>query len=147
MRILGILVIMSAVALLAAACGGGAAPAQNAPAPTSPPVVAPTTAPAPVSTTTPSRDVEKVSLEDPSGSGAYKFGPSEFTFSVGDTITLELTSEGEFHTFTVDDLGIDVSVDAGQTETLTFAFDEAGTFDLICIPHEALGMVGTITVR
>ena len=147
MRILATLVIMSAVALLAAACGGGAAPAQNAPTPTSPPVVAPTTAPAPVSTTAPTGDVEKVSLEDPGGSGAYMFGPSEFTFSVGDTITLELTSEGEFHTFTVDDLGIDVSVDAGQTETLTFTFDEAGTFDLICIPHEALGMVGTITVR
>ena len=75
------------------------------------------------------------------------FDPSEFTFSVGDTITLQLTAEGEFHTFTVDDLGIDVSVEPGQPAALTFTFDRAGTFDLICIPHEFQGMVGTITVR
>ena len=42
---------------------------------------------------------------------------------------------------------IDVVVDSGATETVTFTFDQAGTFQLICIPHERLGMVGTITVR
>ena len=75
-----------------------------------------------------------MSLQDSGGSGAYLFGPADLTFSVGDTITLELTSEGEFHTFTVDDLGIDVGVDPGSTKTL------------ICVPLEVLGMVGTITV-
>jgi plastocyanin len=88
-----------------------------------------------------------VSLQDSGGSGAYLFGPADLTFSVGDTITLELTSEGKFHTFTVDDLGIDVGVDPGSTETLEFTFAEAGTYTLICVPHEVLGMVGTITVQ
>lgn len=145
MKLLATPIIVSAAALLLVACGGGAAPAPTSPEPTSQPaIIAPTTPPAPEA---PAGDVQKVSLQDPGGSGAYIFDPADLTFGVGDTVTLELTSEGEFHTFTVDDLGIDVPVDAGATETLTFTFDTAGTFDLICVPHEALGMVGTITVQ
>lgn len=83
---------------------------------------------------------------DPDGSG-YVFDPSEFNFSVGETVSFILTAETEFHTFTVDELGIDVGVDPGETETLTFTFDEAGEYYLYCIPHESLGMTGTITVR
>ena len=88
-----------------------------------------------------------MSLQDPSRNGAYIFSPSDLTFSVGDTITLELTSEGESHTFIVDDLGIDVGVDPGSTETLEFTFAEDGTYILLCVPYEVLGMVGTITVQ
>ena len=75
------------------------------------------------------------------------FGPSEFTFNVGETVAFTLCAETEFHTFTVEDLGIDVSVDGGSSETLSFTFDSPGAFRLICVPHEALGMTGTITVN
>jgi plastocyanin len=109
--------------------------------------IVPAAPPAPVDPPSPAGDVEKVSLQDTGRSGAYIFSPSDLAFSVGDTITLELTSEGESHTFTVDDLGIDVGVDPGSTETLEFTFAEAGTYTLICVPHEVLGMVGTITVQ
>ena len=88
-----------------------------------------------------------VSAQDPAGSGSYKFVKNEFTFSVGEKVQFKITSESEFHTFTVDDLGIDVAIDTGDTETLTFTFDKAGEYELICIPHGALGMVGTITVE
>ena len=77
----------------------------------------------------------------------YLFDPGDITVKVGETVTLKLTSENEFHSFTVDDLGIDVEVDAGTTEEITFTFSDAGTFELICIPHESLGMVGKITVQ
>ena len=75
------------------------------------------------------------------------FDPSEFSFDVGDTVAFTLCAETEFHTFTVGDLEIDVDVDGGKTERLIYTFDKAGTYDLICIPHQALGMVGTITVE
>jgi len=88
-----------------------------------------------------------VSAQDPSGTGEYKFADSEFTFSVGEKVQFKITSESEFHTFTVEDLGIDVALDAGDTETLTFTFDKAGEYELICIPHAALGMTGTIIVK
>ena len=92
-------------------------------------------------------DVVKVKNLDQGGSGEYKFVPSEYTFEVGETVTFEMSGETEFHTFTVDDLDIDESVDGGQTVTFTVKFDRAGTFKLICIPHEAFGMMGTITVK
>ena len=88
-----------------------------------------------------------VSAQDPAGSGNYNFVKNEFTFSVGEKVQFKITSESEFHTFTVNDLGIDVAIDAGDTETLTFTFDKAGEYELICIPHEALGMKGKITVE
>ena len=74
----------------------------------------------------------------------YLFNPTDITVKAGETVTLKLTSENEFHSFTVDDLGIDVEVDAGTTEEITFTFSDTGTFDLICIRHESLGMVGKI---
>lgn len=88
-----------------------------------------------------------VTNQDPAGSGSYKFDPSELTFSVGEKVEFTITAESEFHTFTVDDLGIDVAIDGGDTETLTFTFDKPGEYELICIPHEVLGMIGTITVE
>ncbi len=77
----------------------------------------------------------------------YLFNPADITVKVGETVTLKLTSGNEFHSFTVDELGIDVEVDAGTTEETTFTFSDAGTYELICIPHESLGMVGKIIVQ
>ena len=130
-------VSIAALSVVLVACGGGA------PEPTSQPAAP--SAPAP--SQPPSSDGVKVSLQDPGGSGDYMFNPADLTFSVGETVTFELKSDTEFHTFTVDDLGIDVEVDGGETQTLTFTFEEAGEFALVCIPHEFLGMTGTITVQ
>lgn len=88
-----------------------------------------------------------VNLEDPAKSGKYLYDPGEFTFKTDEEVTFVFTSEGEFHTFTVKDLDIDVAVDANATESLTFKFDQPGTYEVICIPHTALGMKGQITVQ
>ena len=90
--------------------------------------------------------VEIVS-EDPGGSGEYRFNPSELDFRVGETVTFSMTAESDFHTFTVDDLGVDESAAGGETATFTFTFDQVGIFELICIPHQVFGMVGTISVQ
>ena len=84
---------------------------------------------------------------DQNGSGEYRFDPSEFGFKVGQEVIFALVAQTEFHTFTVDDLGIDVSIEAGTTELITFKFDKAETYDLICIPHQSLGMTGQIVVE
>ena len=132
------------ISALIAYLRGLTAPLDGTPAP--PPPTLPAPAPPPPPPPAESRTVE-VSLEDPRGSGEYRFGPSQLTFDVGETVTFVLTSEAEFHTFTVDGLDIDVGVDGGTSETLTFTFDEPGAFPLICIPHQSLGMTGTVTVR
>ena len=88
-----------------------------------------------------------VAMQDIAGSGEYAYSPSEMTFSTGETVTFSLTSETEFHTFEVDDLDIYVEVEAGDTSTYTFTFDKPGTYELICTPHNAQGMIGSIVVN
>ncbi len=89
----------------------------------------------------------EVEMQDPGGSGEYIYSPANHKFKVGDEITFVLTSETEFHSFTIDDLNIDASVDAGEEQRVTITFDKAGTYPIICIPHETLGMIGEITVE
>ena len=152
-RFIPMAVVISIVSILLVACGSSPAPAPATPQPASPPVPPPAVAPAAPSAPTGSAPSDasgsqfEVTLSDPGGSGTYSFDPTDLTFDVGETVTFTLNSESEFHTFTVDGLGIDQPVGGGESASLTFTFDKAGTFDLICIPHEALGMVGTITVK
>ncbi len=75
------------------------------------------------------------------------FDPADLTFDAGETVDFTFVGESVFHTFTVEELGIDVDVNGGETVSFEFTFDEPGTYTLICIPHQALGMVGTITVQ
>ena len=85
--------------------------------------------------------------EDPGGSGAYKFNPSEFFFAVGETVDFTMTVETELHNFTVEELSIDEDTKPGEAVTFSYTFDRAGTYKFICIFHEVNGMVGTITVK
>lgn len=160
-RVLLALAILSVITALAAmACGGGTptASALVAPYPTTPPRMSPSPPPPAPTVAVPTPDTSEsgqaaggtpftVNLEDIGGSGEYKFDPTDMTFSVGETVTFTLTSETEYHTFDVEDLEIGVEVDAGDLQTFTFTFDEAGTYELLCIPHLIQGMVGTITVQ
>jgi len=88
-----------------------------------------------------------VTMQDPGGSGEYIYDPEDMSFSIGDKITLVLESETEFHTFTVEGLGIDVAVAGGAVDEVTYTFETAGTYEFICIPHKELGMVGKIVVN
>ena len=84
--------------------------------------------------------------QDPGGSGSYKFTPSEFNFKVGDEVAFTMTAESEFHTFTVDSLGIDEGVDLDESVSFSYTFDKAGTYELVCTVHFVEGMTGTIIV-
>ena len=152
------LAILAAVtlAVLAVACGGDEDPTPTPPPPPPPPppaaqVTTPADTPAPTSRVPDGcneGDIRfTVENQDPGGSGSYVFVPKEMSFDVGDTVCFNLSAETEFHTFTVDELGIDVDLEPGTKKTHTITFDKAGSFKLICIPHLALGMEGTITVQ
>ena len=157
MRRLLTIAILAAVtaALLAAACGSDPDPTpipQLSPPP--PPAAQPATpADTPASTASVAAgcsegDISfKVENQDPGGSGSYVFAPKDLTFNVGDSVCFSLSAETEFHTFTVDELGIDIDLEPGASKTHSFTFTKAGSFKLTCIPHEALGMVGTIKVQ
>ena len=88
-----------------------------------------------------------VNLLDNGGAGPFVFEPLDFSFKRGDIINFTFIADGAFHTFTVSDLDINVEVNAGETSGLDFEFTEPGTYKLVCIPHEAQGMIGEIVVE
>jgi plastocyanin len=137
--------LLGVTVLALAACTGNGQTITSTPTPTVTPTPTPTVTPTPTPTPCPT-NVDVVG-RDLSSSGLYTFDPEDITVCAGDTVTFKITSETEFHTFTVEALDIEVDVWAGETVELTFTFDKAGTYELICRPHQSVGMTGTITVR
>jgi hypothetical protein len=37
-------------------------------------------------------------------------------------------------------------IEGGTDGTFSFTFEEPGTYDYFCIPHESMGMIGSVTV-
>jgi nitrite reductase (NO-forming) len=74
------------------------------------------------------------------------FEPATITVAKGQTVKLTVTSTDTRHTFTIDELGIDIAVGAGQTATKEFTVEQAGTFAFYCaVPgHRGAGMEGTL---
>ncbi len=153
-RYVSFVLMLGAVLVALAACGGGDSPdptatptqAASPPAPTPAPATAPAPA-APAAPAAPTGAAVTVLNKDNGGRGPFEFAPTELTFDAGQTVSFAIVGESTFHTFTVEALGIDVEVNGSETVDFSFTFDTAGTYEVICIPHEALGMVGTITVN
>ncbi|MBI4298655.1 MAG: cupredoxin domain-containing protein [Chloroflexi bacterium] len=144
-KTIAVTVLTAFMLLLVAACGGGAKEEAT-------PKPAATKAPATTAETMmPAAGAVEVLLADKNN--VYIFKPDTFTFKVGQKVSLVLKSEGQFHTFTANDLTttegkkVDAQVLAGATANLEFTPSKAGTYKLTCLPHEALGMVGTIKVE
>ena len=117
------------------------------PPPPVPVVLATPTPEGPRATSTVDGTQITVDLLDNDGRGPYAYEPADFSFSVGETVTFTLSAEAVYHTFTIDGTSFDIDVDVGEVKEVTFTFDEPGTYNLICIPHELNGMVGVITVQ
>jgi nitrous-oxide reductase len=65
-----------------------------------------------------------------------KYGLNEFTVKQGDTVTITLTNietiRDMSHGFAVEDYGINLALDPGQTRTVTFVADKPGTHWYYC---------------
>jgi heme/copper-type cytochrome/quinol oxidase subunit 2 len=62
----------------------------------------------------------------------YAYSPAEISVQPGDKVTIELVSTDVVHGIYVDGYGHSVTADPGQTATLTFVADKAGSFRLRC---------------
>ncbi|MBU1178047.1 cupredoxin domain-containing protein [Patescibacteria group bacterium] len=80
---------------------------------------------------------------------SYGFLPTAITLTEGEKVKFEVTSLDVDHTFTVDELGINVQVKGGQTSTLEFTPSKTGTYDYYSSisGQKDSGMKGTITVE
>ncbi|MBI2918931.1 MAG: cupredoxin domain-containing protein [Chloroflexi bacterium] len=74
------------------------------------------------------------------------FTPSDITVKQGESVTVKLTSADVGHTFTIQELGINIQVGSGQTVTREIKIDRAGTYTFYCavLGHRAAGMEGTL---
>jgi plastocyanin len=95
-----------------------------------------------------------------------KFNPQEITVQTGETVTWK-NSSAVAHTVTAfsDAVPPDLYFSSGRAsneeqardriadeliqpdETFRFTFDEAGTYEYFCIPHESSGMIGMVVVE
>lgn len=147
----GIVMVVTAV-LGFTACGGGeeeAVPtATNTPAAVATATATATATPDDGGTSTNGGDGATgnvISIEQ--SENPYEFIPGTFTFDAGTTYTLSFSAPKEFHTFTVRGLDIDIFINAGETLETSITPSTVGQFELICVPHEGLGMTGSVTVQ
>jgi len=62
----------------------------------------------------------------------FAYSPSELKVNPGDTVTIQLVSTDVVHGLYIDDYGLSVEADPGQTTTLTFVADQPGSFRFRC---------------
>lgn len=77
----------------------------------------------------------------------FQFVPSELHIAPGTTVRWKNTTSN-YHTVTPDGHSAWTQWQtATMGETFEVQFDQAGTFRYYCMPHRALGMMGTIIVQ
>ena len=79
------------------------------------------------------------------GPTALSFSPQPLTISAGQTVCWQNTGSNS-HTVTSND-GTSFNANLGPGTIFSRTFSTAGSFPYHCIPHQASGMTGTITVQ
>lgn len=82
--------------------------------------------------------------------GMFYFKPNEIKVKKGETVTVKFTNKEGMHDFVVDEFNAKTKqIKAGETETISFVADKAGTFEYYCSvgEHRAKGMVGKLIVE
>ena len=74
------------------------------------------------------------------------FAPANITVEPGTTVTWVQSGDNPHTTTSYDGLWDSGMIEGGSEGTFSFTFEEPGTYDYYCIPHEDLGMVGSVTV-
>lgn len=75
------------------------------------------------------------------------FGPTFIEAEAGQRFSVELHNEGSArHTFTSDDLGVDLELPPGARRTISLRAPETGSASFHCRFHEGQGMKGAVFV-
>ena len=74
------------------------------------------------------------------------FDPANITVEPGTTVTWVQSGNNPHTTTSYDGLWDSGMIEGGSGGTFSFTFEEPGTYDYFCIPHEAMGMIGSVTV-
>jgi cytochrome c oxidase subunit 2 len=80
----------------------------------------------------------------------FSFNPAEITVTVGEPVTLSLTSDDVTHGLEIPDLGVSVTIPKGKATKVNFTPKQAGTFHGMCSHFCGVGhgsMVFTVLVK
>lgn len=77
----------------------------------------------------------------------FSFSPSTIGGSAGQKITFTVKNDGSApHTFTIDSMTIDLTVQPDNETTVDVTFPTSGTVEFYCKFHKNMGMTGTLEV-
>jgi uncharacterized cupredoxin-like copper-binding protein len=74
------------------------------------------------------------------------FEPANITVEPGTTVTWVQSGDNPHTTTSYDGMWDSGMIEGGTDGTFSFTFEEPGTYDYFCIPHESMGMIGSVTV-
>jgi plastocyanin len=74
------------------------------------------------------------------------FSPANITVPAGTTVTWVQSGNNPHTTTSYDGLWDSGLLPGGSGQTFSFTFNTPGTYNYFCRPHEAQGMVGSVTV-
>lgn len=80
----------------------------------------------------------------------FEYDVKEIRVQKGDTVRINFVNEEGFHDLVIDEFEVATAqIQAGESETIEFVADEAGTFEYYCSvgEHRSMGMVGTLIVE
>ncbi len=75
-----------------------------------------------------------------------EFVPATITALSGETTMFVDNQDNALHTLTIDELGVDLQIPAKSEAKVTFNA-EPGTYEFVCVPHEGMGMTGTLVIE
>ena len=130
---------------LVMACGGGES--TTSVTPTEVPTKAAETSSSTTTSSSATADITIVMEEVP----AMAYVPADITMEAGKTYNIKLVGGAEFHTWTiVDSSGVyveNISVNPSTEDTIQLTAPSAGTYDIICLPHQVNNMIGKLVVN
>jgi plastocyanin len=81
----------------------------------------------------------------------FAFAPKSMEVKVGETVRITFVNKEGFHDLVIDEFAgaRTKQLKAGESETITFVANKAGTFEYYCSvgDHRVMGMVGTLIVK
>jgi plastocyanin len=74
------------------------------------------------------------------------FDQANMTVEPGTTVTWVQSGKNPHTTTSYDGLWDPGMIESGSNVTFSFTFEKPGIYDYYCMPHESLGIVGSVTV-
>jgi plastocyanin len=74
------------------------------------------------------------------------FDQANITVEPGTTVTWVQSGNNPHTTTSYDGIWDSGIIEGGSGGTFSYTFEEPGRYDYFCIPHESMGMIGSVTV-